>query len=91
MGGSKLPQLNTLAKEIWNWCIIKNIWVSGVRIAGKLNTSADNQSRNFSDKHEWSLNKEYFQKIISGFPEQDIDLFASRLNNQLDVYCSWKP
>ena len=25
------------------------------------------------------------------YPELNIDLFASRLNNQLDVYCSWKP
>ena len=40
MGGSKSPLLNTLAKEIWNWCIERDIWVSAVHIAGKLNTSA---------------------------------------------------
>ena len=91
MGGSKSTQLNNLAKEMWTWCINKNIWVSAVHIAGKLNTSVDNKSRNFSDKHEWSLSKEYFQEIVSVYPELNIDLFASRLNNQLDVYCSWKP
>ena len=76
---------------MWTWCINKNIWVSAVHIAGKLNTSADNKSRNFSDKHEWALSKEYFQEIISVYPELNIDPFASRLNNQLDVYCSSKP
>ena len=44
MGGSKSTYLNNLAKEMWTWCINKNIWVSAVHIAGKLNTSADNKS-----------------------------------------------
>ena len=65
--------------------------MSAVHIAGKLNTSADNKSHNFSDKHEWSLSKAYFLEIFSTFPELNIDLFARRLNNQLDTYCSWKP
>ncbi len=91
MGGSKSHQLNELAKEMWFWCIEKNIWLSAVHIAGKLNTSANNRSRNFSDKHEWALNKSQFQEIAKVFPELDIDLFASRLKNQLHVYCSWKP
>ena len=65
--------------------------MSAVHIAGKLNTSADNKSLNFSDKHEWSLSRAYFLEIFSTFPELNIDLFASRLNNQLDTYCSWKP
>jgi len=69
MGGSKSTQLNNLAKEMWTWCINKKIWVSAVHIAGKLNTSADNKSRNFSDKHEWSLSKEHFQNILSVYPK----------------------
>lgn len=51
MGGSKSPQLNSLAKVIWNWCVKRGIWVSAVHLAGKLNTTADNNSCNFSDKH----------------------------------------
>ena len=88
MGGSKSPLLNTLAKEIsWNWFIEMDIWVSAVHIAGKLNTSVDNESRNFSDKHEWSLSKAYFLEIFSSFPELNIDLFASRRNNSLLHSC----
>lgn len=59
--------------------------MSAVHIAGKLNASAGNKSRNFSDQHECSLSKEYFKEIISAFPELNIDLFASRLNSQLDT------
>ena len=32
-----------------------------------------------------------FDIIISCFPELDIDMFASRLNNKLDRYCAWHP
>lgn len=37
------------------------------------------------------LNKEAFKVILSFYPELNIDLFATRLNNQLTLYCSWKP
>ena len=90
MGGTKSIQLNALAIDLWNWCIERNLWVSAVHIAGKLNTFADEKSRHFSDKHEWKLNKNCFNEIISHFPELNIDMFASRLNNQLPVYCSWQ-
>lgn len=62
MGGSKSTQLNNLVKEMWTWCINKNIWLSAGHIAGKLNTSADNKSHNFSDKHEWALSKNTFTR-----------------------------
>ena len=91
MGGSKSPKLNSLAQEIWDWCIQRQLWVSATHIAGKLNVSADSKSRKFQDKHEWMLNKDAFKVILSLYPELNIDLFATRLNNQLALYCSWKP
>ena len=91
MGGSKSPKLNSLAQEIWDWCIQQQLWVSATHIAGKLNVSADSKSCKFQDKHEWMLNKEAFKVILSLYPELNIDLFATRLNNQLALYCSWKP
>ena len=69
MGGSKSPVLNTLAIELWEWCIHRNIWVSAVHIAGKLNADADFKSRSFSDKHEWMLNRNVFTEILTEFPE----------------------
>lgn len=52
MGGSKSPVLNNLAIELWEWCIHRNIWVTAVHIAGKLNVDVDLKSRNFTDKHQ---------------------------------------
>ncbi len=83
MGGTKSTELNSLSIQIWEWCIQKSLWVSAVHIAGKLNCEADYKSRVFNDKHEYMLNKAVFQL--------NLDMFASRLNKQLDDYASWNP
>ena len=33
----------------------------------------------------------FYQRIVALFGKQDIDLFASRLNAQVEDYVSWKP
>ena len=91
MGGSKSLELNCLAIKMWDWSIQRDNWISAVHLAGKLNIRADAQSRNFSDKHEWTLHGSVFEDILSQYPELNIDLFATRLNHKLPTYCSWKP
>ena len=55
------------------------------------NTEADSFSRNFSETIEWKLSTHLFQKISSMFGNPTLDLFASRINYQIDRYISWKP
>ncbi len=90
MGGMKSLACDTVAWKIWDWCIVRNIWVSAVRIAGSKNAIADKSSRKSSD-HEWQLNKTVFQSLVSLFPNMTIDLFASYLNRQLPRYVAWHP
>lgn len=92
MGSMKSEKLNELTKNIWEWCMPKNIWVSAARIAGKDNVEADHESRNVNLDTEWQLDPSIFHsmvKIIKWVP--DIDLFASRLNNQCTQYVSYRP
>ena len=91
MGGCKSPQCNGLAKEIWEWAMARNIWLSAAHIPGRNNVSADALSRKFSMELEWMFSKQVFQKILSRFNNLEIDLFASRLNAQLQNYVSWRP
>ena len=91
MGGIKSECCNDLAVEIWNWCLDRNIWLLCSHIPGKINNEADKLSREFSDQTEWHLDHDIFLQICSKFYVPDIDLFASRLNKQLDTFCSWKP
>ena len=88
MGGTKLPQCNELAMELWLWA---NVHISAAHIPGVCNITADEKLRNVSDATEWQLNHSHFQKICTIFGTPDIDLFASRLNRQVSKYVSWHP
>ena len=91
MGGCKSPSCNEITKAIWEWAIPKNVWLSAAHIACTSNVEADILSREFNSKLEWMLSPATFQKIVRVFSQPDIDLFASRLNAQLQIYVSWKP
>ena len=77
MGGTKSPRCNDIAYQIWSWCIIKNIWLSATHIAGVTNTRADEESRLFNDRTEWTLDKTIFAKIVEHWGLPDVDLFAA--------------
>ena len=90
-GGTKSKACDRVAREIWQWCQERNIWLSACHIAGVLNVEADEASRCFNDRTEWMLDKDVFRQLTNLLDRPDIDLFASRLNRQLDRYVSWKP
>ncbi len=89
--GGKKQALNDLAREIWIWCIDKNIWLTVGHVPGVANIEADALSRKFNEDLEWSLNMEVFRNIQHRYGHLDIDLFASRLNHKLDNYVSFRP
>ncbi len=91
MGGTHSPQCNNIAREIWMWCISKGIWLTPAHIPGVDNVEADLASRVFNDKTEWQLDKSIFAHLVSIFGKPDIDMFASRLNNQIKPFVSWAP
>ena len=67
------------------------MWVSAAHIPGTQNTEADSFSRNYNEIFEWKLSTHLFQKVSSMFRNPTLDLFASRVNYQIDRYISWKP
>ncbi|KAK3099363.1 hypothetical protein FSP39_003273 [Pinctada imbricata] len=91
MGGIVSENCDELSKEIWNWCIKRNIWLTACYIPGVSNTVADSLSRKFDDQIEWMLNKSVFNQLINKWGKPDIDLFASRLNKQVSTFCSYRP
>ena len=81
-----------LAKEIWLWCAQRNIWLTAVHIPGVENVEADKQSRRSHSQLEWTLDRTIFRDCINAAKvEPNIDLFASRINHQLQPYVSWHP
>lgn len=91
MGGTKSVRCNEVSKHIWDWAERHNLWLEIAHIPGKQNYLADGMSRKFKDHLEWSLSQDIFNSICTQWGKPDIDLFASRTNNKLERYVSWKP
>ena len=41
MGGTHSYICNEIAREVWLWCILHNVWLSITHVPGKGNRSAD--------------------------------------------------
>ena len=91
MGGTKSQELLRVLKEIWDYLLKHQIIITAEYLPGCLNHQAGWESRNQKDSAEWKLCLQVFQKICHKVVQPGIDLFASRLSNQLPAYYSWKP
>lgn len=91
MGSVKYPKLSFLARELWQWCERRDIWVQASYIPSACNSVADFESRILPSETEYELNNKIFRKIVRVFGEPQIDLFASYLNRKCTVYASFLP
>ena len=91
MGGRTDKTLVDLSKDIWKYLILKQITITAEYLPGILNTKAYWQSRHGKDFAEWKLSPRVFQHICQKMGMPVIDLFASRLSNQIAKYFAWKP
>lgn len=65
MGGIKSKEGDNLAKQIWEWCIARDVWLSACHIPGSQNVEADTESRVLNLSTEWSLSLPVFADIAS--------------------------
>ena len=92
MGTSHSDPCNRITKLIWEWCIANHIWISSAHIPGIEKVGADTESCKLRDETEWMLNHSVFNRILERLQlSPDIDLFASRLNYQIERYVSYQP
>ena len=90
MGGPHSRLLSDLAGEVWGWCIESDITIHAEHLPGKENIQADWESRHMTDCSDWMLHREVFGQLEEALGPFSVDLFASRTNAQLPVYCSWR-
>ena len=91
MGGTKSPILVQLAKDLWQWCIQREIHLKAQHLPGKLNFTADFLSRHLRDRSDWILDMELFSMINRRLGPLEIDLFATRFSTRLPRFVSWRP
>ena len=89
-GGTSCSILCGLALELWQFCVNRNINISSLHIAGKLNVRADKLSRLEVSDHDYFLSSSMFSSLSEAisFPLK-VDLFADRLNYKIPNYISW--
>ena len=92
MGTCHSDPCNSVACEIWKFCERNGIWLTAAYIPGKQNITADLESRIKNIDTEWMLNPQCLAQALCSIPFSTlIDLFASRINKQFEVYVSYRP
>ena len=92
MGSCKSISCDKVARNIWEWARVRNIWITSSHIPGVLNVEADIESRRNEIRMEWKLIESEFDNIqIRTDFQPDIDLFASRINKQLKQFVAYRP
>ena len=89
-GGTKSPALCMLTWRLLHWCRLWGVQLHAAHIPGERNVIADQLSRGrqIPKMTEWSLNQGVVQQIFHIFSTPNIDLFATRENRKLTVFCS---
>jgi len=90
MGSVQFPKLNALARDIWQWCEQRNLFLYASYIKSLENREADRESRSLAKETEWSLSKPAFDQITKRLGIPEIDLFASRNNAKCNRFVSWR-
>ena len=92
LGTNHSASCNDITLALWNWCTSHNIWVSAAHIPGKNNVIADAESRRVNLDAEWKLNSKLLKSAFESLAvSPSIDLFATRLNTQMNRYVSYRP
>lgn len=77
LGGPVSPLATELTKQLWMWCLERNVTLKAQYLPGKENMRADRESRVMRDRSDWILNPKIFNRILAVLGPVDIDLFAS--------------
>ena len=93
MGSCRSPSCDRIVKLIWEWARENNNFITAAYIPGVENVTADEESRSSHNEDlEWMLDTNLFLECITTLGYRvKVDLFASRLNHQLDAYYSYYP
>ena len=90
-GGTHSHQLNSLAVQMWKWCLDHHIFLTAEHLPGRENQIADEESRVVRDRCDWMMHPNLFSQIRQVMGLLEVDLFASRLTHQLPRFFSWRP
>ena len=87
MGGTHSKPCNKVTRDIWLWCMRRNIWLTTTHIPGIQNTTAEKFSRKFQDRTEWQLKPNVFNLLIKRWEKPEIDLLPHDIIISSNLLC----
>lgn len=92
-GGTRCLGLDLIAREIFSRAESHLLLLGAVYIPGVNNVRADSLSRNFPSSVSYHLSAQEFRRVRSRLGTLWLDLFASRSNRMLPLFCAevWSP
>ena len=92
MGVTLSIECNSAAKDIWQFCIEREICISAALIPGENNTQAGRESIAFLLIIRGGITKaRHISTSYKNLVEPPFDPFVSKLNAQASCYASWRP
>jgi len=91
LGGTVSRELVNLMKDLWMWCLERNIHITAQHLPGTQNTTTDAESQLQTDRTDWKLSPLIFHRIQETFGPLEMDLFVTCLSAQCPHYFSWRP
>ena len=91
MGGTHFIECNSAAKDIWQFCTEREIWISAALILEKKNTQANRESRVFIDNKRWNCQARHISTSYKNLVEPPFDRSVSKLSAQVSCHTSWRP
>lgn len=88
LGSTQSKALSNLATNFWQYCLDHHVSDCGIP---SRSGQRDGHSRNFRDTSLWKLHPGIFADLQSIWGSFSVDLFASRLDQQLPRFFSWRP
>ena len=87
MGGIRFENLSRVAKDIWSWCEMRDIWLVTSYVESANNFEADLESRRLEPETEFQLNNEVYGRIIERFGHIEMDFSRSGLMQNAKNTC----
>ena len=89
-GTSRSPPCHAIALHIWEWAESMSTHLTAAHVPGVENIEADKESRKLHIDGEWMIDSVILKQSFAALNvEPEIDIFASRVNRQLNRYISY--
>jgi hypothetical protein len=89
--GGRVPEISQVVEGLWEFCLDRGIIITAKHVPGLQLSEVDYYSRMRNNNAELALNQSVFDLICRTWSRPEVDLFATRFNNQCEKFVTLFP